>query len=539
MPRRWLVTLSLLAAAAAQSLGQEPPIEPRHQDLIAAGPLISTDRGEVVWSPAGDQIAYTEWTHISTEETRRDIAVLDLVDLSWHQVTTEYAGAYPAWSPDGTQLAYVELDPQRRGSGDIVISRLDGTPPQRVTRGGGFMDPVWVPGPPPRFVAVRSLPGHEAGDMQLCLIDPQAPWDEAVSVVASWTAVEEGIPTDVVVSPSGRRAFVYGKFKVMVDGQPRKEPRVALIDLWNEATGWVSQAPDAEIVELPTEVQWIDHLNWSPDETRLLMTMGLVSPPSAREIWMFTVEDRSFRRIRGASGEGAYEYARWVDGGRALLGLFDPAPNPAEPQPPGIRLIPLGQGDETVLEPAWSQPLLVDLTLEMTPDPSGRIVAVSSGGEIRFFELGTREEAAVTRSKRNLRLLGMALLDWARENQWKGGPDDRLRPRLPDPTDQAFQEAHPGIDTRREDCWVDLIEPRLIDRMGRRAFEDLLIAPGDDPDGRTSYVLPVESYGAMVGLGAMESDTVVLRERQGLHPDGYHVYRLGMEVEWIPTQPAQ
>jgi dipeptidyl aminopeptidase/acylaminoacyl peptidase len=101
------------------------------------------------WSPDGRRIAFE--VHGPVESTDGDIFVLDLESGKVEQLTSDPAGAPihdegPAWSPDGTMIAFTSerADP----AGDVWIMRADGADPQRLTA-NDILDesPDWQPLP--------------------------------------------------------------------------------------------------------------------------------------------------------------------------------------------------------------------------------------------------------------------------------------------------------------------------------------------------------------------------------------------------------
>jgi len=522
MVRPVVCTLAAVAAlcliASAQSEGEA------NRSVVRAGPLVSTDRGSVVWSPAGDRIAYIEWTRISTDSTRRDICVLGLTDLVWRRITDEFSGTDPTWSPDGTQIAYIEDSPETQGLGDIVVAPVDGGETRRLTTGGGFFRPSWVGVRPDRLIAFRKEGESASSELQACLVTPGA--DKPVTMLARWKAVD-GLPRDVLVSPSGKQAFFYGTFRVTTGGAARHELREGLVDLHADGT-----ETDPLFVEPPAGGRWIDSPAWSHDESRVVYTVGLEGS-AAKEVWMLDVAGRTSTRVLPSTAEGDYDYAEWADGDTALVALYVPTASPADPKPPEMRLAPLDGGKPTTIEPGWTDPLPVGLGVEVSPDPTGRIFAVSSSGEIRFFELGTKTAAAQVASIDNLRRLADVLAEWAETAMWGDDGRGHQRPLLPDPTNKQFQKLFPQVNARSDDFWVDLIADTMRDRFGRD-WEKLLKAPNDpDPGRRTSYIIPPESYGADIGFGVDRKDVPLLRERSGLNAGGYHMIRLSRSVEWV------
>jgi TolB protein len=104
------------------------------------------------WSPDSRHIAFTS----NRREGRYEIWVFDVQDATAPRpLTTAYHDdlldaaieqKVPAWSPDGTQIAYwqgVEMsDPRTDLPRDVWVMSADGGDPQRLTRGD---DPNWSP----------------------------------------------------------------------------------------------------------------------------------------------------------------------------------------------------------------------------------------------------------------------------------------------------------------------------------------------------------------------------------------------------------
>ena len=91
------------------------------------------------WSPDGTRIAFT-----SDRDGPRAIYVMNengsdvkrLTPLTWDSF-------YAAWSPDGTRIAFVSI---RDGNPDVYVMNADGSGEQRLTSGATIdTDPAWAP----------------------------------------------------------------------------------------------------------------------------------------------------------------------------------------------------------------------------------------------------------------------------------------------------------------------------------------------------------------------------------------------------------
>ena len=90
---------------------------------------------EAAWAPDGVRIAYT-----TLVDRVFQVAILDLRDGSRTVVAGPGSNESPAFSPDGTSLAFVST---RTGSKQIFVTGPDGVPVQ-ITRAGNNTGPSWV-----------------------------------------------------------------------------------------------------------------------------------------------------------------------------------------------------------------------------------------------------------------------------------------------------------------------------------------------------------------------------------------------------------
>ena len=89
------------------------------------------------WSPDGTRIAFH-----SDRAGSLDIYTMAADGTDVRRVTIEPSAEYGAtWSPDGTRLAFTS---DRDGASDIYVARADGTDVVRLTTAGGG-DPAWSP----------------------------------------------------------------------------------------------------------------------------------------------------------------------------------------------------------------------------------------------------------------------------------------------------------------------------------------------------------------------------------------------------------
>lgn len=86
------------------------------------------------WSPDGTRIAFTKGDGV------RDVYVMNTAGGNERQLTQDdYVGPYPAWSPDGTKIAY-------SSGGEIFVMDTDGSNAVNITNHpDGDYEPAWSP----------------------------------------------------------------------------------------------------------------------------------------------------------------------------------------------------------------------------------------------------------------------------------------------------------------------------------------------------------------------------------------------------------
>jgi Tol biopolymer transport system component len=108
------------------------------------------------WSPDGTKIAFGRTTfQISAPE----IYVMNADGSNQTRITTNSASdRQPSWSPDGTKIAFVT---NRDGNDEIYVMNADGSNQTRLTNNTAFdSDPAWSPdGSKIAFTSNRDLPG--------------------------------------------------------------------------------------------------------------------------------------------------------------------------------------------------------------------------------------------------------------------------------------------------------------------------------------------------------------------------------------------
>ena len=117
------------------------------------------------WSPDGSRIAFVN--------AQYRLVVADADGMRRRVLTTrERPAAAPAWSPDGSRIV-VKLFTQRRAAGDIVVMNADGSNVVRLTR--TFHDdaqPSWSPDGSRIAFTSNVAPGSRVSDYEIYVIRP-------------------------------------------------------------------------------------------------------------------------------------------------------------------------------------------------------------------------------------------------------------------------------------------------------------------------------------------------------------------------------
>jgi len=192
------------------------------------------------WSPDGSLIAFS-----SVREAEPDVWVMTADGSDQHQVTDDPGSDWaPAWSPDGTSIVF---NSNRSGTFDLYRIDSDGANPTPLTSGpADDYEPDWSPdGNRIAFTSNRD------GDFRIWLVDADGgeptglETGEGAAYMPSWS------PDGSMIAFTSNRT---GDFEVFVVASSGGEPRNVSLNPGAD-DGWASPAwaPDGSSILYPSE----------------------------------------------------------------------------------------------------------------------------------------------------------------------------------------------------------------------------------------------------------------------------------------------
>ena len=227
--------------------------------------LTTAKRGNFfpAWSPDGKQLAF-----VSTRDRKREIWIIDSTGKNERRFTS---GFLPAWSPDGRQLALTRSD--AKGRRQIWIIGVDGRGEQQLTSKGLNHCPTWSP--KGDKIAYWSGGARGFGQVWVMRNDGTHPRQLTRSVKRDYTP--DG-------SSANAPAWLYSKRIAYWSGIEHRYGQV-----------WTMKADGADRKQLTTAPAPAssDNPTWSPDGKRILFDTNRRRRP---EIWIMNA-DGSDQRV--------------------------------------------------------------------------------------------------------------------------------------------------------------------------------------------------------------------------------------------------
>ena len=318
-----VLLLVFLSVAVASAAGPAEPLilltSPAHEIVVqhldgSGSATLSGGVGLVggpAWSPDGTKVAFGT-NRESSDHGPGEIYVVGADRSGLHAVTNAVPAGHerfdPAWSPDGSQIAYLESSTATGlPSADVWVAAVGGGTPRALTADGADRRSIaWQPNGP--LLLTERISGSNT--WSLWTIDTASGIQRHLSDVAAYHGVDPGS-----WSPDGTQ--------------------IALVDTAGRPA--VVAADGSGLRELST-VRVSGSPVWSPDgrslafdSTRILDgPSGRYGPPTLTDISVVNTATGVTRRLTGAFddqllGFQSYAPAWWPDGSRLLFRTDDPS----------------------------------------------------------------------------------------------------------------------------------------------------------------------------------------------------------------------
>jgi len=210
------------------------------------------------WSPDGSRIAFVV---MDPEEGMKHIRVVDPDGGNMARLTEEGDSVDPAWSPDGSQIAFAGLTDD---GVDILVMDADGGNLRRLTTDGSGSEPSWSPDGE-RIAFIRTAIDGASND--LCIVDVGTGEVEALAHMLVGVMDADGANSLMLTEPG-----VFFGPAWRPDGE-----LIAFVTEFEEQKfgGICTMAPDGSNKELLTQPPgYLRHPSWSPDGTKLCFITG-------------------------------------------------------------------------------------------------------------------------------------------------------------------------------------------------------------------------------------------------------------------------
>ncbi len=293
------------------------------------------DAGWLAWSPVADRLAYISDPGTGTEAIAGELVVENVdgsartVVARWHSGSGLVGGlSEPAWSADGTSIAYVEQRSQAGTPSTYVYAGVWRVPAD----GSGAPAEVYTAGDPPRD-GVGVLGWTREGSILVYRV-PGFTADLSDGVTVLEIRPGSAAPIDfapanpiMLIEPELRSSAPRGDLVAITDGGGREAWSGKRIAVVSTASGTVTDVTDPAVAAIEP--------SWSPDSRRI----AYVAAPNAgtdisggdaakaamaqRKIW---VMDQLGANRRQLTADPAYrdEFPQWsADGSQILFARLD------------------------------------------------------------------------------------------------------------------------------------------------------------------------------------------------------------------------